>query len=123
MLTEFAILTRDRDPQRVHIERFEADSTGAFPQTDHGFTVKLARTGTTIAVSKNQSILEALIQAGINLEYSCEEGLCGACEARVIEGDPLHRDSVRTPLEHNKRRTIMLCVSRVRSSDTLVLDL
>lgn len=122
MLAEFTALTHGRDPKKIHIERFEADSAATPQATDEGFMVRLARTGTTIAVGKDQSILEALTEYGIDIEYSCEEGLCGACEVRVLEGEPLHRDSVRTPLEHDQRRTIMLCVSRARTG-TLVLDL
>lgn len=122
MLAEFTALTQDRNPQRLHIERFSADSTTLPETTDNGFSVQLARSGTTIAVGKDQSILEALTAAGVDIEYSCEEGLCGACEARVLDGTPLHRDSIRTPDEHDQRRTIMLCVSRARSG-ILVLDL
>ncbi|MFT8367883.1 MAG: PDR/VanB family oxidoreductase [Acetobacter papayae] len=122
MLAEFTALTQGRDPSTVHIERFEADSAAMPIAADEGFSVRLARSGTTIAVGKDQSILEALTDAGVDIEYSCEEGLCGACEVRLLEGDPLHRDSVRTPNEHDQRRTIMLCVSRARSG-TLVLDL
>nr|WP_255673841.1 2Fe-2S iron-sulfur cluster binding domain-containing protein [Komagataeibacter sp. FNDCF1] len=75
-----------------------------------------------IEAEPGQTLLEALIAAGVDMDYSCEEGLCGACETRVLAGQPLHLDTVRSPAEHDRLHTIMPCVSRSRS-DELTLDL
>ena len=65
----------------------------------------LARSGQKLEVPKDKSILDVLIEAGITVQYSCCDGVCGSCETRVIEGIPVHRDSVlfgdeaRRPIE------------------------
>jgi ferredoxin len=54
--------------------------------------------------------------------YACEEGYCGTCEVRVLDGVPDHRDVVLPGEEHDSNKTMMVCVSRSRSP-RLVLDL
>ena len=115
---------------RLHVERFANVATRAQnqsasePQDDGvaGFTVHLARKKLDIEVAAGETILNALIAAGIDVAYSCEEGVCGACETRVLEGTPLHRDVVRSPEEHQQRGTVMICCSLSRES-RLVLDI
>ena len=119
MLTEFAAATADRAPERLHTERFSA--TELAPPTE-GFTVTLARTGIELAVEPGRTILETLIEAGIDIAYSCEQGICGACETKVIDGSPLHRDSFRKPEEHDRLSTVMVCCAG-SSSAWLVLEL
>jgi ferredoxin len=84
------------------------------------FDVTLARAGRTIPVRQGQSILQALREHEIEVESSCEAGVCRSCKTRFLEGSPVHRDLV---LSAEERRTSMLiCVSRC-SSRRLVLDL
>jgi ferredoxin-NADP reductase len=109
---------------RWHVERF---SIAPPPRrTSEGendrFTVRLARSGLSVEVENGQSILEALIAHGVDVPYSCEEGICGACETRVLQGAPLHRDAVRPGADHDRLRTMMICCSRSRTS-VLELDL
>ena len=59
---------------------------------------------------------------GINIEWSCREGVCGTCETDILEGIPLHRDSVLTAEERESGETLMVCVSRA-AGDYLKLDL
>ena len=82
----------------VHIERFAAD-TSVVHAPAAGYTVQLAKSGKTLEVPADKSLLDTLIAAGVNVEYSCGEGICGACETRVIEGTPDHRDSVLSASE------------------------
>jgi tetrachlorobenzoquinone reductase len=89
---------------------------------DCDFTVVLAKRGMKIPVRKGQSILDALRDAAVEVSYSCEEGLCGACEVKFLAGDPVHRDFVRTPEEHERLSTLMICCARSRSK-TLTLDI
>jgi tetrachlorobenzoquinone reductase len=89
---------------------------------DCEFIVVLAKTGLEVPVRADQSILDALRDAAIDVSYSCEQGVCGACEVKFLAGDPVHRDFVRTPEEHDRLGTLMICCARSRSK-TLTLDI
>ena len=86
------------------------------------FSVVLARSGVEIAVRSGETILEALLNARIDVSYSCEQGVCGACEVKFLSGTPEHRDLVRSPEEHDEISTLMLCCAGSRSR-RLTLDL
>jgi vanillate O-demethylase ferredoxin subunit len=86
------------------------------------FTVVLARSGTEIAVQRGETILGALLNARIDVSYSCEQGVCGACETKLLSGTPEHRDFVRSPEEHARLATLMICCAGSRSK-RLTLDL
>ncbi|MBU2965818.1 PDR/VanB family oxidoreductase [Amphritea sp. 2_MG-2023] len=119
MLAEIDIIA----PQlgsRLHVERFQGAESVA--TADQAFTVVLARSGSEIGVGVGESILEVLQAAGADVMYSCEQGICGACEVKVIEGEPVHCDSVRSAQEHQRRGTMMICCSS-SVSNRLVLDI
>ena len=105
----------------LHVERF-APKVGALEGTNSEFKVVLEQTGTTIAVAADQTIVEALEQAGLDVDTSCREGTCGTCETTVLEGLPDHRDSVLSASEQARNDVMMICCSRALS-ETLVLDL
>jgi vanillate O-demethylase ferredoxin subunit len=86
------------------------------------FTVVLARSGTEIRVQRGESILGALLNARIDVAYSCEQGVCGACETKLLSGTPEHRDFVRSPQEHARLSTLMICCAGSRSK-RLTIDL
>jgi tetrachlorobenzoquinone reductase len=119
-------IARAPRPQHLHVERFAnvAKDQGGSESQDNvaGFTVHLARKKLDIEVAAGETILNTLIAAGIDVAYSCEEGVCGACETKVLEGTPLHRDAVRSPEEHQRRSTFMICCSLSRER-RLVLDI
>jgi ferredoxin len=92
------------------------------PSDGAGYKVKLAKSGQELWVAEGQSILATLLDADIEVAYSCEEGMCGACETKVLSGEPVHRDTVYTEATHVQRGTMMICVSGCRSAE-LVLDL
>lgn len=108
--------------ERLHIERFQLSPENIPNKATTGFTVHLARKKIDVQVAPGETVLGALIQAGIDVPYSCEEGVCGACETRLLSGMALHQDSVRSPEEHDRRRTFMPCCSLSRD-DYLVLDI
>ena len=91
-------------------------------QALESFEVVCQRSGVTLEVSSDVSILEALEDASIPILGSCYEGVCGTCEAKVLQGTPDHRDSVLTEAEQAAGDVIMACVSRSRT-ERLVLDL
>jgi ferredoxin-NADP reductase len=119
MLEAFEAATADRPAGQIHVEYFKAKEK---PAADGGFEVRLARSKQTIAVQPGQTILDALLAAGINANYACSEGVCGTCETRVIEGTPDHRDLFLSREEQQANKSIMICCSGSKSS-TLVLDI
>jgi len=119
MLEAFEAATADRPNDHVHVEYFKAKEK---PAVAGGFEVKLARSNRTISVEVGQSILNAILDAGIAASYACTEGVCGTCETRVIEGMPDHRDLFLSKEEQAANKTMMICCSGSKSP-TLVLDL
>lgn len=102
----------------IHFESFGADVSAFAANT--AFTVHLKKSGATVPVGADQSILEALRQRGHHVPSSCESGTCGSCRTGLLAGEPEHRDMVLGPDEQATQ--IMVCVSRARSAE-LVLDL
>jgi ferredoxin len=84
--------------------------------------VVCAAAGIALVVPPDTSILEAVRRAGLEVPVACADGACGACETRVLEGEPDHRDGVLTREEGAFGETMMICVSRGRTR-SLVLDL
>ena len=89
---------------------------------DTGFIVKLASSGQEIPVAADQTVLDALHGAGLDVPVSCGQGICGTCLTRVVEGTPDHRDMYLTPEEQDANDQFTPCCSRAKSA-TLVLDL
>ena len=119
MLEAFEAATVDRPAEKVHVEYFKAKEE---PASEGGFEVRLARSNRTIEVEAGKTILNAVLDAGIAVNYACTEGVCGTCVTRVIEGIPDHRDLFLGKEEQAANETMMICCSGSKSS-TLVLDL
>ncbi|WP_028998328.1 PDR/VanB family oxidoreductase [Azohydromonas australica] len=107
--------------QQVHFERFQAD-TRLTAQPEQAFTVVLHKRGTQCQVEPGQSIVSALAHVGCEVDTSCEQGVCGTCLTRVLEGTPDHRDAYLSKAERQSNTQILPCVSR-SLSPVLVLDL
>lgn len=86
------------------------------------FTVKLARSGRLLPVGREESVLDVLRDAGVDVASSCGQGVCGTCVTRVLQGEPEHWDTYLTPDEHAANDRFCPCISRSRSA-VLVLDL
>jgi vanillate O-demethylase ferredoxin subunit len=105
---------------RIHLEYFGApaqDTSG-----DEGFEVRIASTGKVYPIAPDVSVVEALRKEGIDILTSCEQGVCGTCLTRVLEGEVDHRDMYLTDEEKAANEQFMPCCSRARSK-LLVLDL
>jgi vanillate O-demethylase ferredoxin subunit len=89
---------------------------------DGGFDVRLDRSGRTVTVPPGETILDILLDNGVNVSFSCSDGICGTCETRVIDGNPDHRDSFLSDEEKADNSKIMVCCSRSKSA-VLTLDL
>jgi tetrachlorobenzoquinone reductase len=105
----------------VHVERFAADQCMSAAQ-DSEYSVTLARSGNELRVTTGTTLLDTLLAAGVDVDYSCREGICGSCETRVLDGIPDHRDSILSRSERESNTTMMICVSGCKSK-RLVLDL
>ncbi len=104
----------------VHLERFSAEP--ATQAGDGAFEVQIASSGRLIPIRADQSVLQALCAAGIDIPSSCEQGVCGTCLTRVIDGVPDHRDQYLLPEEQAANDQFLPCCSRARSP-RLVLGL
>jgi len=111
-------------PGTLHIERFapKAPTAEQAAEALDQFEVVCQRSGITLGITADKSILETLEEADIPIMASCYEGVCGTCEARILEGTPDHRDSVLTEPEKAAGEVMLVCVSRSRT-ERLVLDL
>jgi len=104
----------------LHLERFTARQVEPDLGLDR-FEVHCADSAVTVTVAQRESILDALIAAGVDVNYDCREGTCGSCELDVLDGEVAHRDSVYTSAEHASMSVVFPCVSRALCS-RLVLD-
>lgn len=106
--------------EQLHVEHFGAvaqDTSG-----DGDFTVRVASTGQDVLVKTGQTVVQALADQGIEIATSCEQGVCGTCITRVLEGQCDHRDLFFTDAEKAKHDQFTPCCSRAVSK-LLVLDL
>jgi ferredoxin-NADP reductase/phenylpropionate dioxygenase-like ring-hydroxylating dioxygenase large terminal subunit len=106
------------DAARVHRERFTAD----VDRKGDPFTVVAARSGVTVEVPPERSIAQVLAKHGVEIPVSCEQGVCGTCVTRVLEGEVDHRDLFLSDSEKAGNGLITVCCSRARKDATLVLD-
>jgi vanillate O-demethylase ferredoxin subunit len=108
------------DEGHLHREYFSAgpiDTTG-----DQPFEIEIQRSGEVIVVAADQSAAHALLDAGVSVSLSCEQGVCGTCMTKVLGGVPDHRDLYLTDDERDRNDCFMPCCSRAKTS-RLVLDL
>jgi cytochrome P450/ferredoxin-NADP reductase len=106
----------------LKIEHFESTLARLDPSNEHAFDVELRDSGLTLHVPADQTLLTTLRRANVDVQSDCEEGLCGSCEVRVLEGEIDHRDVVLTKGERQTNQRIMACCSRARGKK-LVLAL
>ncbi|MCE8026244.1 PDR/VanB family oxidoreductase [Billgrantia aerodenitrificans] len=106
--------------ERLHTEYF----AGAVTDTadDGSFEVKIASSGASFSVPADKTVHQVLAENGIEIMVSCEQGVCGTCLTRVLEGEPDHRDLYLDDDEHAANDQFTPCCSRAKSK-VLVLDL
>ena len=105
---------------QLHYEFFSAEVQKS--ADDASFDVKLASSGRVVRVAADQTVVKALALAGVDVPMSCEQGVCGTCLTRVLEGVPDHKDMYLTPEEQAANDQFTPCCSRSKSA-LLVLDL
>lgn len=105
---------------QLHYEFFGAEV--ARSDSDASFEIRLASSGRIVMVPKDKTVTKALAEAGVEILMSCEQGVCGTCLTRVLEGVPDHKDSYLTPEEQAANDQFLPCCSRSKTPQ-LVLDL
>lgn len=119
MLAAYELAAASRPADRVHLERFGG---AADPSADsQSFEIVLARSARRLSVPKDKSILDVLLDNGIDAPYGCMQGVCGMCEVPVLDGTPEHRDQVLSEEAKASNASLLVCCSRSRST-TLTLD-
>lgn len=105
---------------QLHYEFFAG--TVEKSDSDASFEVQLASSGRIVMVPSDKTVVQALADAGVDVQVSCEQGVCGTCLTRVIEGIPDHKDMYLTPEEQAANDQFTPCCSRAKTP-RLVLDL
>lgn len=103
----------------VRFERFAPTVREHGP--DREIAVEARRSGVALTVEQDESVLDALLRAGVAISSSCRSGVCGACQVGVLEGEPEHRDDILTSAQQAAGDTMLPCVSRA-CGERLVLD-
>lgn len=105
---------------RLHREYFSAAPEHQAP--GNAFEIEIASSGDVLRVESDQSVIDVLYDAGIEVPVSCEQGVCGTCVTRVLDGLPDHRDSFLTETQRAAGDLFTPCCSRAKSP-RLILDL
>ncbi|RLQ93826.1 PDR/VanB family oxidoreductase [Falsibacillus albus] len=93
----------------IHYERF----TPELPKNPVPFKVRLQNR--MIEVAKDKTLLDAMLEAGIQAPYSCRAGRCGTCEVKVLNGEVEHHDSFLSDEQKKAQDVMLTCVSRAKS--------
>lgn len=107
---------------RLRMERFRNSLEPTIAHSNMPFSIRCAKSDLCVHVSEDITALAALEAAGVSVVSSCEEGVCGTCEARVLRGKIDHRDEFLTDEEKERNESMMICVSRSREP-TIELDI
>ncbi|RJF95914.1 PDR/VanB family oxidoreductase [Noviherbaspirillum saxi] len=107
--------------RQLHVEYFGV-AAPVVKQSDEIFEVRLASSGAVYLIPPDETVISALAKHGIDIPSSCEQGICGTCITRVIDGVPDHRDLFLTEEERAGNDQFTPCCSRAKTR-TLVLDL
>ena len=121
MLDAFEQACAELGYPHVHLERFTPPEQVAAKASD-SYTATLKKSGLTLKIEPGQSLLDVILKAGVAADFSCQEGICGSCETRVLCGEADHRDFVLSAEEKAANRSMMICVSGCKS-EHLELDL
>lgn len=121
MLDAFEAATKEWPREQIHVEYFAPKQEPAKAKKG-GFTVELARSGQEFFIPEGRTILEVLLDEGVDVDYSCELGICGACEQRIIAGVPEHHDAILSEEEQAENKRVMICCAGCKTG-RLVLDL
>lgn len=104
----------------IHFELFAVADEGP----KNPFVVTLADSGKQLEVTEDETLLDALLKAGVEAPYSCKVGGCGSCEVQVVDGEVDHRDHFYREEERQEKKVILTCCSRAKEpGKELVINL
>lgn len=98
-----------------HIHREYFASGHQATDGDASFELEIVDTGTVVTVGPDETAAQAMLAAGVEVPLSCEQGICGTCAMRVVEGVPDHRDQYFSAAEHETNEFFTPCCSRAIS--------
>lgn len=76
----------------------------------------------SIDVANGQTILEAALDASIDVPFSCRSGFCSACQCQLTSGQVHIKDNNCLTDKEKKQNKVLLCVGYAQSDD-IVIDL
>lgn len=81
------------------------------------FQLRLQPQGRVVPVAGSQSLLDAVLAAGIPAPHSCTMGYCGSCRAELRAGIVEYPSGQRVDASDQSSRPddIMMCIARPRS--------
>jgi cytochrome P450/ferredoxin-NADP reductase len=112
LIDELVALSEQWPEGILHYEYFNVSNLELDPSKEHEFIALLKDSNVSVVVRADQTLLQALQAAGVDIPCDCGEGLCGTCEVNVIEGDIDHRDKVLSKSEKSDGKRMMTCCSR-----------
>lgn len=97
--------------------RFETFGSSGWFQPEE-FVVRVPQRHVETTVRTDETMLEALTRAGVDLMYDCRKGECGLCllDVECVEGVLDHRDVFLSADQKAGGRSLSTCVSRVVAS-------
>ena len=104
--------TEDLSQVQLTVEHFGSGKNLFLYENDTDFEVELLDSGLTLTVARDQTLLDCLLDKGIDVSFDCTEGLCGSCQLPVEEGEIDHRDKVLTRAERDGMKSVISCCSR-----------
>ncbi|NMF89030.1 PDR/VanB family oxidoreductase [Aromatoleum petrolei] len=122
MIDRFEAVCEELGYPNVHVERFAARTDQAPAEGGGAYELVLQRSRRSLHVAAGESLISVLQANRIEVPFNCQEGVCGSCETRIIEGEADHRDSVLSKAERAANKSMMVCVSGCKGA-RLVLDL
>ena len=85
------------------------------PACQGGYRLELQRSGKTLEVKAGETMLDALLNAGVDVGFACRRRLRGSCRVPVLHGVPDHRDVFLTQDERDANDAVMVCCSGART--------
>jgi ferredoxin-NADP reductase len=101
-------------PANLRYETF--GSSGWFEPQE--FVARVPQRQVETTVRTDETLLEALTRAGVDLMYDCRKGECGLCllDVACVDGDLDHRDVFLSADQQASGRSLATCVSRVAAT-------
>jgi 3-ketosteroid 9alpha-monooxygenase subunit B len=109
-------------------ERFVSPRSGSGPEPEVAnvvlnsvITILIEGTPHRCTWSGSGTVLAAALAAGIEVPFSCQEGHCGSCKGRLVEGEVSQTGAAALSKRDRTRGFVLACCA-LPLSETLVLE-